>query len=180
MFEVRYRGNDPSIASTIRAAVREVDARLPIFDLQTQRELAENSMGEERMFANLSTSMAALALLLAAVGLYGLMSYSVGQRTSEIGVRMALGAKQSSVLVMILRESLVLVSAGLIVGIPIAFATVCAASGVLDDVLFGIKPIDPFSFVLAMVTMAVVALLAAYFPARRAARSDPMSALRCE
>jgi len=180
MFEVRYRGKDPSIASTVRTAVREVDARLPIFDLRTEADLAENSLGEERMFANLSGGMAGLALVLAAVGLYGIMSYSVGRRTSEIGVRMALGAKQGTVLAMILRESLMLVSAGLVVGIPIAWATVHACSSVLDDVLFGVKPVDPLSFVLAIVTMSVVAIIAAYSPARRAARIDPMSALRCD
>jgi predicted permease len=180
MFEVRYRGNDPSIASTLRTAVREVDARLPIFDLRTQADLAENSLGEERMFANLSTCMAVLALVLVAVGLYGIMSYSVGRRTSEIGVRMALGAKQGTVLAMILRESLMLVSAGLLVGIPIAWATLRAASSILADVLFGIKPVDPFSFAVAIVVMSVVAIVAAYSPARRAARTDPISALRCD
>ena len=124
--------------------------------------------------------MAVLALVLVAVGLYGIMSYSVGRRTSEIGVRMALGAKQGTVLAMILRESLMLVSAGLLVGIPIAWATLRAASSILADVLFGIKPVDPFSFAVAIVVMSVVAIVAAYSPARRAARTDPMSALRCD
>jgi ABC-type antimicrobial peptide transport system permease subunit len=138
------------------------------------------NVGEERMFANLSSAMGGLTLLLAAVGLYGIMSYSVRRRTAEIGVRMALGAQQGDVLGMVLRESLVLVGLGLVAGIPIALAGARAASKVLQDVLFGIKPTDPMSFALAIGTMIAVAAFAAFFPARRAARTDPMEALRCE
>ena len=93
---------------------------------------------------------------------------------------MALGARQSTVLVMILRESLILVGAGVAIGIPIALASVRTTSSVLSDLLFGVSPIDPLTFALAIFTMTVVALLAVYVPARRAARTDPMTALRCE
>jgi len=132
------------------------------------------------MFANLSSSMGGLALVLAAVGLYGILSYSVGRRTTEIGVRMALGAKQSSVVTMILRESFVPVATGIAVGVPIALISARAASTVLADLLFGVRPADPLNLILATATMVAVALLAAYAPARRAARVDPMVALRSE
>lgn len=179
-FEVRFRGSATAIVPDVREAVRQVDSRLPIFDLRTQTEQSDMSVAEERMFANLSSSMGALTLVLAAVGLYGIMSYSVRRRTAEIGVRVALGAQQSAVLAMILRESLTLVLAGLAAGIPIAMATAHAASSVLSGLLFGIKPTDPLSFALAIATMIAVAMVAGYFPARRAAGTDPMVALRCE
>lgn len=178
--EVRYRGDEAATVTAVRAAVRKVDPRLPIFDLRTQSEQSEDSVAEERMFANLSSSMGGLTLLLAAVGLYGIMSYSVGRRTTEIGVRMALGAQQSAVLAMVLRESFVLVTSGILIGIPVALASAHAASSVLSNLLFGIKPSDPLSFALAIATMVAVALFAGYFPARRAARVEPMTALRSE
>jgi predicted permease len=179
-FEIRYRGNEAGIVNAVREAVRQVDPRLPIFDLRTQSEQSAESLAEERTFANLASSMGALTLLLAAVGLFGIMSYSVGQRTAEIGVRMALGAQQRRVLMMVLRETLALVVAGIAVGLPLAFASARAASSVLSDLLFGVKPTDPLSFAVAIVTMVAIAVLAGYFPARRAARVDPMTALRCE
>jgi predicted permease len=179
-FEVRYRGNESEIVNAVREAVRQVDPRLPIFDLRTQTEQSAESLAEERTFANLASSMGALTLLLAAVGLFGIMSYSVGQRTAEIGVRMALGAQQRGVLMMVLRETLALVVAGIALGLPLAFASARAASSVLSDLLFGIKPTDPLSFGLAIVAMVVIAVLAGYVPARRAAKVDPMTALRCE
>jgi len=179
-FEVKYRGDESQIVTAVRQAVHQVDPRLPIFELRTQAEQADESVGEERMFANLSASMGALALLLAAVGLYGIMSYNVGRRTAEIGVRMALGARQGDVVRMVLRESFVLVAIGMALGIPAAAASAKAASKVLEDLLYGIKPTDPLSFALAVGTLIVVALLAGYLPARRAAKTDPMVALRCE
>ena len=179
-FEVRYRGDEPSVVNAVRSAVRQVDARLPIFDVRTQSQQSEESVAEERMFANLSSSMGGLTLLLAAVGLYGILSYSVGRRTTEIGIRMALGAEHSSVVAMILRESFVLVAVGIVTGIPAALLSARAASTVLSDLLFRIKPADPLNFIFAIGTMVAVALFAAYAPARRAARVDPMAALRSE
>jgi len=179
-FEVRYRGDQAAVVNAVRAAVRLVDAQLPIFDVRTESEQSDESVAEERMFANLSSSMGGLTLLLAAIGLYGILSYSVGQRTMEIGVRMALGAEHSSVAAMILRESFVLVAVGSLLGIPVALVSARAASTVLSHLLFDIKPADPFNFMLALATMVAVAMLAGYLPARRAARVDPMTALRSE
>ncbi len=179
-FELRYRGSEAALVTAVREVVRQVDPRLPIFDLRTQSEQSEESLAEEHMFANLSSSVGVLTLLLVAVGLYGIMSYSVAQRTREIGVRMALGAQQSVVRAMVLRESLALVMIGIGLGIPVALASAHAVSSVLADLLFGIKPTDPLSFLLAIAILVAVAVLAAHFPARRAARVDPMAALRSE
>jgi predicted permease len=179
-FEIRYAGNVAAIAPAVRAAVREIDPRLPVFDLRTQAEQREASLGEERMFADLSTAMGGLALVLAAVGLYGVMSYSVRRRTAEIGVRMALGAQRRDVLRMVLSESLTLVTIGVAAGVPVALVGAKAVSAVLADLLYGIRPTDPLSFAFAIGTLLSVAVCAAYAPAMRAARTDPMVALRCE
>ena len=179
-FEVRYSGDAAAITPALRQAVQQVDPRLPIFELRTQAEQTEESVGEETMFANLSSAMGALTLLLAAVGLYGILSYTVGRRTREIGVRMALGAQRSAVMGMVLRESLLLVAVGLLAGIPIALASGRAASNVLEDLLYGVKPSDPLSLGIAIAVMIAVVAFSGYFPARRASRTDPMNALRCE
>ncbi len=178
--EVRYHGDEAGIVNAVRTAMREVDPKLPIFDLRTQNEQSEQSVAEERMFANLSSGVGLLTLVLAAVGLYGIMSHSVGRRTTEIGVRMALGAQQSDVLSMVLRESLVLVIAGIVIGVPMALATARAVSDQLANLLFGVKPLDIVSLAAAVFVMVTVAVLASYLPARRAAQVEPMAALRSE
>jgi predicted permease len=179
-FEIRYSGTAAMIVPAVRAAVQQIDSRLPVFDLRTQAEQTETSVGEERMFANLSSAMGGLALVLAAVGLYGVMSYSVRRRTAEIGVRMALGAQRRDVLRMVLRESLTLVSLGVATGVPVALGGAKALSAVLDNLLYGMQPTDPLSFAFAVGTLLSVAVCAGYAPAARAARTDPMVALRCE
>jgi len=179
-FEVRYSRNVAALAPAVRAAVQQVDSRLPIFDLRTQAEQSELSVGEETMFANLSITMGIIALVLASVGLYGIMAYNVRRRTAEIGVRMALGAERGDVLRMVLRDAIAITLVGLAIGIPVALATAKAASATLDDLLYGVHPTDPTSFVLAVATLLGVAAFAGYVPALRAARTDPMIALRCE
>ena len=128
------------------------------------------------MFAGLVGSFGLIAALLAAIGLYGVMAYTVARRTNEIGIRLALGAGRGDVQWMVLRESLWMVAAGLVVGIPAALAL----TQLVREALYGIQPNDPLSFIAAGALMVVVAAVAAWIPARRAARVDPMRALRCE
>jgi predicted permease len=137
---------------------------------------ADRFLSAERMIALLSTFFGGLALLLASVGLYGLMSYAVTRRTSEIGIRMALGAQRGNVLILILREVSWLVLAGLAIGIPVALA----ASRLVSGLLFGISATDPVTIASSAAILLAVALFAGYLPARRASRMDPMTALRCE
>jgi ABC-type antimicrobial peptide transport system permease subunit len=126
--------------------------------------------------ARLSVFFAALALLLACVGLYGVMSYTVAGRTREIGVRMALGAARGDVLQLVMREGMLLVTAGLVIGIPLSLAS----SRLLHNFLFGLKATDPLSLITVILLLGIVAALAAFIPARRAAKVDPMVALRYE
>ena len=175
-FEVRTAPPPMSIASAARAAVASVDRNVPVADLRTQEELIRLSLGMERVFATLVGAFGLIAALLASVGLYGVMAYAVTRRTSEIGIRMALGAARGDVLTMVLRDSLIMVAAGIAVGVPAALAL----TRFLQAALYGIAPNDPASFVSASLLMLLVALSAAWIPARRAARVDPMKALRCE
>jgi ABC-type antimicrobial peptide transport system permease subunit len=134
-----------------------------------KRSLIDESLGHESFFGG-------LALLLASIGLYGTISYAVSRRTGEIGIRMALGARSRDVLWMVLRESLLLVLIGAIIGIP----TALAAGRLVAALLFGVSPTDPATLAIATLLLTVVAVLAAWLPARRASRLDPMSALRYE
>ena len=179
-FEVRFSGDEGVAAQAIRDAVHDVDASLPIFDVRTQIEQADESTAQERLFARLSSSMSLLALLLAAIGLYGTMSYAVVRRTQEIGIRMALGAQQGDVLWMVLRETLMLVLVGVVVGVPLALSASHAARSVMASLLFGVKANDPATMVIAVLVLGGVALLAGLLPAWRAAKTDPMVALRAE
>jgi ABC-type antimicrobial peptide transport system permease subunit len=138
--------------------------------------MIENSLLRERLLATLSGFFGVLALVLASIGLYGILSYNVASRTNEIGIRMALGAGARNVRWLILREALWLVIAGLAVGLPMIFAVTRLAS----TLLFGLTPTDPVSLLLAALLLLAVALVAAYLPSRRATRVDPMVALRCE
>jgi ABC-type antimicrobial peptide transport system permease subunit len=156
--------------------VRQVDANVPMTDVSTQMEQVERRFLQERTFAQAYTLFGSLSLILAAVGLFGVMSYAVARRTSEIGIRLALGAQRAQVLGATMRESLVLVAGGLMIGLAIAIG----ASRFVATLLFGIAPQDGATIALAMAIMAAVAALAAYLPARRASRVDPMVALRYE
>jgi len=176
VFEVRSAGAVQASVAAIREAIRNVDANLPLLDVSTQLEQIERRFAQEKVFAQAYTLFGAIALLIASVGLFGLMSYSVARRTNEIGIRMALGAQQYDVLTMVMRESMLLVVAGVVIGIGAA----AAASRLVDALLFGLPAIDLPTMGVAILVMLVVSALAGYLPARRAAGVDPMVALRYE
>jgi predicted permease len=175
-FEVRTAGDPLVEIAAIREAVRQVDPALPLIDVTTQLEEVERRFLQEKVFAQAYTLFGGLALLVASVGLFGLMSYSVARRTNEIGIRMALGAARQDVLRLVMRESMILVAAGVAIGIGGAIA----ASRLVSNLLFGLAPTDPMTMAGAMTVMALVSAIAGYLPARRASRVDPMVALRDE
>ena len=175
-FEVRTAMPPIAIGAAVQKVAGSIDRNVPVAEIRTQEEQIRDTLGTERMFAGVVSSFGVVAALLAAIGLYGVMAYSVTRRTSEIGIRLALGAGRRDVQWMVLRESLWMVAAGLAIGIPAALAL----TRYIQATLYGIKPNDPVSFVVAGVLMVAVAGIAAWIPARRAARVDPMRALRCE
>jgi predicted permease len=175
-FEVRVTANPVATANMIREAVKAADPGLPTLRIRTMEELVDRSLVQERMITKLSSLFGLLALLLASIGLYGVMAFTVARRTSEIGIRMALGAGRGNVLRMVLRETLALVGFGVAIGVPV----VLAASQLLSNLLFGLSGTDPVTISLATIMMLGVAATAGYFPARRASRLDPMTALRYE
>ena len=168
--------NEGAIFSAIRSAVREVDPSLPVLNLRTQDEQIDRLNGQERLFAKLSGLFGVLALLLACVGLYGLMSHAVLRRTGEIGLRMALGALPGHVLRMILRESLVLVCLGILTGVAAAYS----AGRFVSSMLFDLSPTDPVTYGAVALALTVIALVASMAPARRASRIDPIVALKID
>jgi predicted permease len=178
-FEVRTAGDPAALIPSLRAAVRQVDPNLPVNNLKTQIEQADKLLSMERMFAKLLTLFGVIAQLLAAIGLYGVMAYSVSQRTQEIGIRMALGANRSNVLGMMLRQGMVLTVIGIVLGLGVAYVSTKYLES-LTSMLFGVKPRDPLTFVAIGVLLAAVALIACLIPARRATKVDPLVALRYE
>ena len=174
MVAVRTAGLPTGVTSSVREAVRQIDPNLPVMDVSTQIEQVERRFAQEKMFAQAHTLFGGLALLLAAIGLFGLMSYSVSRRTNEIGIRMALGAQRQDVLRLVMRESMILVVAGIVGGVSIALG----ASKLVTTLLFGLAGTDSLSIAAAIGVMIVVSALAGFLPARRASRVDPMVALR--
>ena len=175
-FEVRTAGNPLAMVTSVRRAVQSLDKNLPLLDVKTQTEQIDQTLFQERLFAKLSGFFGLLALVLACVGLYGIMSYGVARRTSEMGIRMALGAERVDILGMVMRETLVMV----FVGIALGVAGALAATRLVSTMLYGLKASDPLTIVMSAVVMILVAALAGYLPARRATRVDPMVALRYE
>jgi putative ABC transport system permease protein len=173
---VRTGANAAALAPLIRAAIREINPNQPLGRIATMEQIISDSVAQPRFHMLLLAAFAGLAVALAAVGIYGVMTYSVAQRTREIGVRMALGAERGTVLRMILGQALGLILAG--VGIGLAAAA--ASTRVLSKFLFGVKPIDAATFAAVSLLLAAVALVASWVPARRAMRVDPTVALRCE
>ena len=174
--ELRTVGDPASVAGQVRRAIAQIDPNLAVLKLETISQQVNHLVDQEQLISQLCTWFAVLALLLTSIGLYGVMTYNVARRTHEIGVRMALGAQNREVQWMILRESLLLLGIGVLLGVPATMA----ATRLVGAQLFGLTPSDPRTFIAAILAIAIVALLAAYFPARRATRVDPMVALRDE
>jgi ABC-type antimicrobial peptide transport system permease subunit len=174
--EVRTQGDPRAVASEIRKVIAGLAPDLPIQDVATLAERVNRLLAQERLIAELTGLFGFLALLLACIGIYGLISYAVARRIPEMGIRMALGARRASVVWLVLREALILVLIGLVIGIPL----VSAAARLVTSLLFGVSPTDPATLAATAVLMLSIAIVAAYLPARRASRVDPMGALRYE
>jgi len=173
---VRASGDPASLIVSVQRAVREVDKDLPAANIKTMEQLFSESVAQPRFYTTLLGTFATIALLLASIGIFGVISYAVTQRTHEIGVRIALGAQKSDVLRLIVGQGMMLVGLGILLGLAAAFAV----TRFLSSLLYGVSAIDPFIFAAVPVLLAGVALVACYIPARRAMRVDPMVALRYE
>jgi predicted lysophospholipase L1 biosynthesis ABC-type transport system permease subunit len=175
-FALRTGGDPLSYVNTVREIVRQVDARVPVTNIRTQAAQIEQMMNQEMLLATLCTAFATLALVIACVGLYGTMAYTVARRRGEIGIRMALGAQRGAVVWMVLRQSLALAIAGAAIGAPAALG----ASQFVESFLFDVQPNSPASVTGAVVVLLSAVMLAGYVPARRASRIDPITAVRYE
>ena len=175
-FVVRCSGAPGTVIPRVREAIRQINRNLPIDEVVSLSEHVGRSLVQQKLVARLASFFGLLALLLASVGLYGVLSYAVARRTNEIGIRMALGAQSRDVLWLVMREALALVAVGVTVGL----LTAAYSTQVAEGLLFGLQPTDPLTMAAATLLLIVVATLAGYLPARRAAGVDPMVALRDE
>jgi len=175
-YALRTAGDPLSFVQSVHEIVRQADSRIPVTNVVTQAAEIDRTISREVTFAKLCTGFAVLALLIACVGLYGTMSYSVARQIGEIGIRMALGAQRGAVVWMVLRRVLILAAAGLAISVPAALS----ASQLVKSFLFETQPNDPGTLALAGVVLLSAAILAGYAPARRASRIDPLAALRHE
>ena len=175
-YQIRTRVRAATLVPSLRRIVQEADPDLPMIDIRTEREQIDATMQMERTLAALTMGFGVLALVLASVGIYGIMAYTVAERTNEIGIRLALGAERAQIRGMILRESTWITAAGMVAGVAGALALV----RLVKSMLFGIAPYDPITLGCAVVVMLGVALVASWIPARRAAGVEPMEALRHE
>jgi len=173
---VRTTGEPKAIMPIVREQIRALNANLPIAGVQTLREQIELTLLPSQIAAWTLGGFGALALLLAGIGIYGVVSYGAAQRTREIGVRMALGAKEKDVLGLVLWDGLIVIGAGLAIGLLLA----AAATRVIASFLYGVGATDPLTFIAVPLLLGGVALLASYLPARRAVKVDPLVALRYE
>jgi ABC-type antimicrobial peptide transport system permease subunit len=175
-FIVRASGDPAALVDPVRRAIKSADERFSTDAVQPLSVGMRNSISQERLVARLATGFGVLALILAAIGLYGVLTYAVTRRTNEIGLRVALGAVQGDVVRMVMGDALKLVLIGVVIGAPLAvFAT-----RLLRSQLHGVAPTDPVAIAVALAVLAGSAVLAALLPARRASRLDPLTALRAE
>ena len=175
-FAIRIRGNPAAAAAIVGRLVRDVDANAGVDSLIPMDRLVASSVARPRFYAVILGVFAAVAGVLAAIGIYGVLAYTVIQRTQEIGIRMALGAQRAQVLALVLRKGVTLAAAGIGIGLVAAVGT----TRLLQGMLFGITPLDPLTFLAVSLTFGLVATFACYMPARRATKVDPMVALRSE
>lgn len=175
-FELRTVGDPLTILPTVRRTVRDLNPNLALSDVKTQTQQIAETLVQERLFARLSGFFSGLAVLLACIGLYGLMAFAVTRRTGEIGIRMALGARRQDILRMIMLETSAMVALGIALGVPAALG----ATRFIRSMLYGLKPTDPMTFVASALLITLVVALAGYLPARRATKVDPTTALRWE
>jgi putative ABC transport system permease protein len=173
---LRTEGHPIAFVPAVRSAVAAVDRELPLFDVLPFDKVITDSIVGLAYVAAMMTILGLIALVLASVGIYGVMSYSVGERTHEIGVRMAMGATSNDVQRLILRNGMSLTIVGMAIGLPLALGI----AYLLSSLLFGVKVADPFAFLGLPLLLAGVATVACYLPARRAVRLDPLAALRYE
>jgi putative ABC transport system permease protein len=171
---VRTSGDPSALMNTVRREIQQLEPSMPLLNVTTLRDVFDQALWAPRMGASLLGIFALLALVLASIGLYGVMAYTVTQRTRELGIRLALGARQQDVRNMVVRQGLLLAAAGVVVGLGIAFAL----ARLVTNLLFGISGTDPVTFAIIPVLLLVVAALATYIPAWRASRVDPVIALR--
>ena len=176
VYEVRTYAHAQVVAAALRQVVQEAAPTLPPIEIHTMSALIDDSVQTDRFIEQLASAFSLLALLLAAVGLYGLMAYTVSRRTRDIGIRLALGAAPANILSGVLRETLLLVLLGVAIGEPVALA----GARLIKSMLFGLGPLDPISIFSAAILMVTIAALAGFLPARRASQVDPMVALRYE
>ena len=172
--QVRAAGDPDALLGTVRRELQALEPTMPLLNVNTYRTVLRTSLWAPRMGASLLAVFGFLALVLAAVGLYGVMSYSVSQRTREIGIRMALGASEQNVRNMVVRQGLMLALAGVMLGLVASFGL----ARFVTSLLFGITGADPVTFGAVAMMLLVVALIATYIPARKASRVDPVDALR--
>ena len=175
-FVVRSQPGAGDIVPRVRDAVRDLDPQASLQNIATMDQIVSNWLTRPRLYAVLLGVFASIAVLIAAIGIYGVVAYAVAQQTREIGIRIALGARRWRIVSLVLGRSLVLTAIGIALGL------VCAAAAAQDlrAMLFGLSPLDPVTFVAVAATFACVAVLASFIPARRATRMDPLTALRCE
>jgi len=173
---VRASGDPMSVANAVRSAIWRVDRDQPVWRVRPVTQSIEGALGARKFTMRLLASFAVLAVILATIGVYGVMSYAVARRTQEMGIRMALGARATQVVSMVLRQGMRTIALALVIGLVISIG----ATRVLETQLFGVERLDPVTFTVVPLALAIVALLACYLPARRASRVDPVAALRAE